>query len=452
MSEQAWRLRDPVHGLVVFRESDPVDRLAWSLIQTPEFQRLRRIRQLGVSEFVFPGATHTRFAHSVGVFNNARRLMQVIEKEEGRSFDPDRAKVALIAALLHDLGHGPFSHAFEGARETIARSRGRDAIEKHEKFTAKMILAEDGDILPILGARLADNVAALIQADNPVDIYHAVVSSSFDADRLDYLMRDRYMTGTQAGSIDLEWLLDNLATDEISIPQDDDPPFPVRTFVFKLKGRQAAEDFLLARYRLYTQVYLHKTTRGFECLLKALFQMAGEAFASGDALGLGEQHPLVRFFTPGGETLANYRDLDDTVAGSAVERLRGCARPDIQTLATRLWHRQPLRVLDIAAEMGHDSAAIRNAVRRLSDYALDKVGQTIFWDQTSYNLYSDGGGEIAKAHKLVRIRNGDGATREIHEFPDSVIADKLMDKTSVTRLYFLTDEERARAEKVMKGR
>jgi len=113
------RLRDPVHGLIVFDDMDPlgIDLLAWSLIDTPEFQRLRRIRQLGVSEFTFPGAVHTRFAHSIGVFHTARTLVQVITREMKRNQrepEPEKAKVALIATLLHDLGHGPFSHTFDG--------------------------------------------------------------------------------------------------------------------------------------------------------------------------------------------------------------------------------------------------------------------------------------------------------------------------------------------------
>ena len=131
------RLRDPIHDLIVFEGNDEVDMLAWELIKTKEFQRLRRIRQLGLSEFVFPGATHSRFAHSIGVFNNARRLLQVL-KREGKNIDEDRRRVILVSALLHDLGHGPFSHAFEVAREAVARSRGEEAIQKHEKWSAKL--------------------------------------------------------------------------------------------------------------------------------------------------------------------------------------------------------------------------------------------------------------------------------------------------------------------------
>lgn len=452
---ETWRLRDPIHGLIVFRDHDETDRLAWQLIQTPEFQRLRRIRQLGVSEFVFPGATHTRFAHSIGVYHNARRLMEVIQREEGFKFDTDRARTALVAALLHDLGHGPFSHAFENAREAIAEAREVGPVEKHEKLTAKLILAESGGIRPVLEAvdgQLAEDVADLIRADDPTNIYHAVVSSSFDADRLDYLMRDRYMTGTEAGSIDYDWLIDNLTIDEIAVPQDSDEPERLPTFVFKLKGRQAAEDFLLARYRLYTQVYLHKTTRGFEQIVGAVFRCVGEGLSGRQDFGLGIDHPLVRFLKPDGDNIENYRDLDDAVVWGAIERMRSCGNAEIETLVGRLWNRQALRALDIFAEMGHDEEAQHNALRHLAAYAEGKIGKTIFRDDVTNYLYADYGGEAAKAHKVVRVRAGDGGLQEIHKFPDTVVNENLMKKTKLTRYYFLSDDERAKAEKVMKGR
>ncbi len=115
------RIRDPIHGLIIFREDDEVDQLAWRLVNTREFQRLRRIRQLGFSEMVFPGATHTRFAHCLGVFHTASRLLEIIERKTDR-YDPNQAKITLCSALLHDLGHGPFSHAFETVEKTRCES------------------------------------------------------------------------------------------------------------------------------------------------------------------------------------------------------------------------------------------------------------------------------------------------------------------------------------------
>src|SRR5712672_3246889 len=116
---KARRIRDPVHDLIPFG-TDRFEQMAWSLLETPEFQRLRRIKQLGFSELVFPGATHTRFAHSVGVFHAARQLSQLIKDRIGDQYNKERAEVAMAAALVHDLGHGPFSHAFEAAANSFS--------------------------------------------------------------------------------------------------------------------------------------------------------------------------------------------------------------------------------------------------------------------------------------------------------------------------------------------
>lgn len=462
MVAKSQRLRDPIHGLIIFDKDNTIDMLAWRLIQTPEFQRLRRIKQLGLSELVFPGATHSRFAHSIGVYHNARKLMGIVKKSKGNGFDEHRANVILIAALLHDVGHGPFSHAFEKAREAIAKARDIEAIETHEKFTAKLILAEDGGISPILykfNKDLSKEIAALVVADDPTDIYHAVVSSSFDADRLDYLVRDRYMTGALTGSVDYDWLMDNLQTydllaqqDDDQLQQDDDQPRLVPTFVFKAKGRQAAEDFLLARYRLYTQVYLHKTTRGFEQLLAALFRHVATANVKPETLGLDKDHPLVRFFSKDGESLQDYRRLDDTVIWGAVECMTRCRDERARILAKRLWNREPLRVLDLAVVYGDDIEGRLNAETRIGKHVGKQLGVNVFKDDARYNLYSRSGEEAEKAHKMVRVLIDSGGPREITEFADTIISKRLRENTTLTRYYFFSADEYHEAEKAMKGR
>ena len=134
------RVRDPVHGLIVFGgESDnhqnETDRIAWRLLGTPELQRLRRIRQLGFSDLVYPGATHSRFAHAIGVYHMARKLARVIKRRLlSTSHDIYRERVALLAALLHDIGHGPFSHVFE----EVVTELGND--KQHEEWGAEIIL------------------------------------------------------------------------------------------------------------------------------------------------------------------------------------------------------------------------------------------------------------------------------------------------------------------------
>jgi HD superfamily phosphohydrolase len=196
----------------------------------------------------------------------------------------------LFAALLHDIGHGPFSHAFEEARKALAIERSADSLEKkirkHEAFTAEMIEDESGQIGGILAKAgvSVKEVADLVAAETPTDMYHAVVSSSFDADRLDYLSRDRYMTGTGAGAIDLDWLMDNVRVAEIDFSPSDsgDDPILKHSFCLEYKARDAAEDFLLARYRLYTNVYFHKTTRGIEQMMSAFFRLIAREITARD--------------------------------------------------------------------------------------------------------------------------------------------------------------------------
>ncbi len=403
-TEDTWRLRDPIHDLIVFGSKSHSDSMAWRLINSPELQRLRRVKQLGVSEFVFPGATHTRFAHSIGVFNNARRLLKVLERE-GQTITEERKHVILMAALLHDIGHGPFSHAFENARQAVATARGEEGkIKKHEKWSASFITADDGGILKVLGKDVATQVAALIEAEDPVDVGHAVVSSSFDADRLDYVLRDRYMTGAGAGAIDQEWLIDNLTTYDIYLPQDDDEKgVKVPTFVFKPKGRQAAEDFLLARYRLYSQIYLHKTTRGFEQVISALFRHIGTETTDIEKLGLDPAHPLVLFLrskeneaSPSKvqDKLNCYRRLDDYTAWAVIEHLTRCADDYAVTLAKRLLDRNRLRVIDVTAKYIHhtDLETQLNAEDRIEKRFGDKLGKTVFADRARLNLYSTNSG------------------------------------------------------------
>lgn len=452
MSEQKQRVRDPIHGLIVFEKSNEIDQLAWKLIDTPEFQRLRRIRQLGMSEFVFPSATHTRFAHSIGVFNNARRLMEVVKAEED-VFNPDRAEEILIAALLHDVGHGPFSHTFEGAREALADKTHSGPIEKHEKFSAEIIRSTNGNIAPLLNgfrAGLAETVASVLESDDPIDFYHAVVSSSFDADRLDFLVRDRYMTGTKTGSIDEQWLIDNLARHDVLVPQDDDEPITVPTFVFKAKGRQAAEDFLLARYRLYTQVYLHKTTRGFEKLLSAILLLVGDANIDTSELGISAANPLVSFLRKE-PTLENYSHLDDNLVWSLIGEISRGNHKLASEYAHRLLNREHLHVLDISAQYV-DEQAIANAIRRLDGHFATRFGVDVFKDEPPYNLYSRAGGETEKIHKTIRVLDGAGDPREIVDFGDTIISSSLSKKKRLVRYYFLSAGDRNDAEKVMNGR
>ena len=171
------RIRDPVHGFVVFCEGksrlqDDTDRIAWRLLNTGEFQRLRRIHQLGFSDLVYPGATHSRFAHSIGVYHTARQLIEIIRRRQG-SLDENRAREVMLAALLHDVGHGPFSHAFEDVAKAVGLPK------RHEDWSAEIV---EGDTevnreLQHADITLPRTVSKVLKdKDQPEDIYATVVA------------------------------------------------------------------------------------------------------------------------------------------------------------------------------------------------------------------------------------------------------------------------------------
>ncbi|HEV7283211.1 MAG TPA: HD domain-containing protein [Kaistia sp.] len=433
--------------MIVFDDTKEIDSLAWALIDTPEFQRLRRIRQLGVSEFTFPGAVHTRFSHSIGVYHTARTLVEVVRREMkrlGKDFEGLKTEVALIAALLHDLGHGPFSHTFEG----VQASRG--VKRRHEQWTADIIRNPEGRIRPLLeGHRpgFTEEVATLLEKEDPEDIYHAIVSSSFDADRLDYLRRDKLMTGTGAGGLDFDWLIDNVRVAEIELDapdEDGDEPRRVPTFCLTAKALPAAEQFLLARYTLHQQVYFHKATRCVEHmvgkLLRAVANLADGRDGNAAKTGLPGDHPLLRFFAKDGETVENYLALDDTLILGSLDTLSKAEDTVVAEVATRLKERRLYKTLDIA-EFGEDSGRQRSQLRRIKKEFKDQIeAETVMLDdKAAIGIYAEIGGDEEKMHKKLHILDANNPV-EISKLSDLVHV--LEPKKQYTRLFFATKEDR----------
>lgn len=247
----AQRIRDPLHNLIEFR-ANQFENALWGVIQTRPFQRLRRIRQLGFSDLVYPGATHSRFAHSLGVFHTARRLMWIIREHLGETkYRETLAHQALAASLVHDIGHGPFSHAFEDVGRRLKLK-----MADHEIVSDVLIRSgEVADALNLMGSGFANDVANIITKAGPGDLYSAVVSSQFDADRLDYMRRDRLMTGTEHGAIDFDWLVANLEIGNVPSGVDEASLGNLETFVLGPKAVYAAETYVLALFQLYPTVY-----------------------------------------------------------------------------------------------------------------------------------------------------------------------------------------------------
>lgn len=248
--------RDPVHDTINWKDEGETGALVCALIDQPEFQRLRFVRQLGLASMVFPGAEHSRFVHSIGVSHIARRMLMRIEPNASEGL---RAQV-IGAALLHDIGHGPFSHVLE-----------RVFGFNHEDLSRQIVLDPDAGVHRVLrglDASLPQKIADMIVGKGPAK-YAQIVSSQLDADRFDYLLRDVMMTGVVVGRFDLERLLVLLRADEEGLLVDH-------------RGWEAVEGYLIARYHMYRLVYFHRTVRAAEVMLERLFQRAKDVLRPDD--------------------------------------------------------------------------------------------------------------------------------------------------------------------------
>lgn len=340
------RIRDPLHGLVEFdTQRVSSDALVWDLLNTQPLQRLRRVKQLGFTESVYPGATHSRFSHSIGTFHVARKLAYRVCQLSDEAKGSHRETVLLAAAALHDVGHGPFSHAFE----SVCKDAFGTKAVLHETWSSQIIRSSEVKSVfdsHRVGLAFADEVADMVRGEGLKDLYQAVVSSQFDADRLDYMQRDRLMTGTGHGGIDADWLISNLVVADVPYGVDDEVVTSERAIVLDKKAVGAGESYVLALFQLYETVYLHKTTRGIEVLFRALLSRLFKRVANGGMSALPSNHPLVRF-AQNPSDLERYLSIDDSSVLGALPLLIDGDDPVIGRLADRLLNRKVLKCYDL---------------------------------------------------------------------------------------------------------
>lgn len=432
--QESQRLRDPVYGLIVFgggpdADMRETDQIAWKLINTREFQRLRRIRQLGFSDLVFPGATHSRFAHCVGAYHTARGIMDVIRRYES-AFEPHRARVALLAALLHDVGHGPFSHVFENVGKALG-------LRKHHEDWGREIIEGDTEVNAILrdvDEELPEKVAAMLQVDVPKNIYATVVSSQLDADRLDYLQRDRLMTGVQFGHLDRDWLFDCMEVGEVTVEADSEgherEVEQVPCLYLNHKGIQVGEEYLEARLRMYTMVYMHKTTRAAEKMLGELLRTAVQ---SGGGL---LPDPLQSYFAPGSSVvppLSLYLSLDDYTIWAALSSLQSCANSRVSKLAKRILNRDLFKCFDLGPLPSKSNVHLQFYSKVKDRFGEDE--SEFLQDDHAVQLYKgyDFNAPLVLERILVKLRPADNEPQDIVNVSKTIQA--LRDESRSFRLY-----------------
>ncbi len=312
--------RDPIHDLICI-EGD--DAFILDLIDTKEFQRLRRIKQLGLSHFVYPGAEHSRFTHSLGVYNFARRMIEKLTARHKKQRNIVKAlqqnqREIKAAALLHDIGHGPFSHVLE---------RVFPESPDHEKWTCKILLDKQSEVNTKLRTnRIEPRKVASIIADGTcaaeLDLEHPeerflkdIVSSQLDADRMDYLLRDSLMTGSRYGQYDSEWILNAVTIGTVKLP----PNAKHKTLCLEAsKGTGAIEGLLQSRLLMTQYVYGHTTTRAYEGELIQTLLLAAQLV---DDLPDGTPKPVRAFLSNSGRLdTKSYLMLDDEVVWWAMRR------------------------------------------------------------------------------------------------------------------------------------
>lgn len=400
--------RDPVHNIIAFDLDDPVEATLFRLIRSRTFQRLRRIRQLGFANLVYHGAEHTRFGHSIGVAHVARRMFDALDHGFGEA---ERMEV-LCAALLHDVGHGPFSHAIENV-----------TLIHHENYSAQLVCDPAGDIYPILAEYHPDLPATVASYFGPRSEFppekHVlldIVSSQLDADRLDYIQRDGVATGVKIGLYDFERILTMLQTYESGGGAS-----PVsRRLAVSYRAREAVEGYLMARFHMFKQVYLHKAVRAADKMLEAVVARATALLREGYAFSAALSPGLASLLA--GERLGTeaFISLDDTDIWIALKQWRNDADPILSRLSAGLLDRELYKTIDLgisdpvwiarildragelAREMGLDPEYFV-----LTDHAYD----------TPYKPYDPRHGDIG-AH--IPIVDPDGRAAPIEQRSDMV--------------------------------
>ena len=271
--------------------------------------------------------------------------MKLIQQEMGTGVKDYQLRVALAASLVHDVGHGMFSHSFEEVGKELGLP-----MAQHEKVSEALI--RDGEIADALNSELgsgfANDVADVLGQKEPANLYNSVMSSQFDADRLDYMQRDRLMTGVQSSEIDVTWLMSNLEIGKVRASADEVSSSTLETLVLGPKAFHAAENYVLSLFQLYPNVYFHKTTRAaeklFSCLIRRVFELVRKRHKG--KVGLPGSHPI-RQFADKPEDIEKAQALDDSVFWGALHMMSDAEDHLVRSCAIRLRDRKLPKCVDI---------------------------------------------------------------------------------------------------------
>jgi len=354
---------DPVHGFITIPHP-----LIFDIIEHPYFQRLRRIKQLGLSDYVYPGAIHTRFHHALGAFFLMRRALSIL-KIKGHKITEEEELAACIAILLHDIGHGPFSHTLENSllskvhHEDISKIYMR-RLNVH--FKGKLGLAIE-----------------IFEGKYKKKFLHQLVSSQLDVDRLDYLTRDSFFSGVTEGSVSYERIIEMMNVHQGNL-------------VIEQKGIYSIENFIVARRLMYWQVYLHKTVLCVEQMVVKAIERARFLALRGDKIDASpalayflNKQVRLKDFEKDDTALDFYSQLDDVDIFSAFKYWKNSADPVLRMLCTAILDR---KLFKIEIANGPFSKAKIEALHQkaMKKFKLSEqdAGYVVFSDSTSNYAYN----------------------------------------------------------------
>ena len=394
-------INDPLHGFLAIPSA-----LVFDVVQHPYFQRLRRIRQLGMSEWVYPGATHTRFHHALGAMSLMTKAIETLRRK-GVEITDAEAEGAILGILMHDIGHGPYSHTLE---YTLAQGVNHELISI---MLMERMNAEFGGSLT-----LAIEIFKGEYSEKP--FLHQLISGQLDMDRLDYLMRDSFYTGVSEGIVGVDRIIHMLNV------KDGD-------LVVEEKGIYSVEKFLVARRLMYWQVYLHKTVIAADALLVSILQRAREMAKQGHALG--SYHPLMHFlfkdvnledFTQ--EDLDLFVQLDDIDIMSAIKEWQFHEDGILSEMSKRLLRRHlpKIKVQLTPVDFGLEQLMRAQAAAVFGVEDEQILNYFVHVGVLKNDAYkSDGGG--------IRIMKKDGSLVDVAEASDNYNLASLKD--TVTKYY-----------------
>ncbi len=393
-------INDPIYGFIEL----PKRGVIADLLHHAYFQRLRRIGQLGLAQYVYPNATHSRFSHTLGALHLTQSALANLQRK-GADISQEEVEATQIAILLHDLGHCPFSHSLEFQLLQVHHERLSQAM-------MEQLNAQDGSLQGGLTMALS-----IFKDEYHKPFLHQLVSSQVDMDRLDYLTRDSYFTGVMEGKVGYKRILQTLQIVDNQL-------------VIAHKGIYSIEHFLIARRLMYWQVYLHKAVVCASAMLSRVVERARELLAENPRLWqAGELSPPLRFFLSqdiresdlpkrGAEILSHFAMLDDGDIWQALKSFSVCEDTILSLLSSQILHRQLFKVE--ASEQPFSAEEVENLRRQCSaqmGIPIELARYLVFTTQEANRAYNS-------RKQGIRILIHDGTTRPISDWAEHHIQRK----------------------------